>query len=51
MPPLTSQYLNLAKNSSLADCGIGYPDHVCRSAARSSTRRGKAIEIMAMWMG
>ena len=37
VPPLTSQYLNLTKNSSLA-VAIGYPDLVSVSPARCSTR-------------
>ncbi|QCI68829.1 amino acid ABC transporter permease [Phreatobacter stygius] len=49
IPPLTSQYLNLAKNSSLA-VGIGYPDMVSVGGTILN-QTGQAIEIIAMWMG
>ena len=49
IPPLTSQYLNLAKNSSLA-VGIGYPDMVSVGGTVLN-QTGQAIEIIAMWMG
>jgi general L-amino acid transport system permease protein len=49
IPPLTSQYLNLTKNSSLA-VGIGYPDMVSVGGTILN-QTGQAIEIIAMWMG
>ncbi|MBY0431907.1 MAG: amino acid ABC transporter permease [Rhodospirillales bacterium] len=49
VPPLTSQYLNLAKNSSLA-VAIGYPDLV--SVANTAINQtGQAIEGVAIIMG
>lgn len=50
IPPLTSQYLNLTKNSSLA-VGIGYPDLVAVFAGTSLNQTGQAIEIIAITMG
>ncbi|WAC26795.1 amino acid ABC transporter permease [Ancylobacter sp. SL191] len=50
IPPLTSQYLNLTKNSSLA-VGIGYPDLVAVFAGTTLNQTGQAIEIVAMTMG
>ncbi|QJP13116.1 amino acid ABC transporter permease [Starkeya sp. ORNL1] len=50
IPPLTSQYLNLTKNSSLA-VGIGYPDLVAVFAGTSLNQTGQAIEIIAVTMG
>ncbi len=50
IPPLTSQYLNLTKNSSLA-VGIGYPDLVAVFAGTTLNQTGQAIEIIAMTMG
>lgn len=48
IPPLTSQYLNLTKNSSLA-LVIGYPDLV--SVANTSINQtGQAIEVIALFM-
>ncbi|MGY8680094.1 ABC transporter permease subunit [Bradyrhizobium sp. UFLA05-153] len=49
VPPLTNQYLNLTKNSSLA-VGIGYPDLVSVFAGTSLSQTGQAIEIIAMTM-
>lgn len=49
VPPLTSQYLNLAKNSSLA-AGIGYPDMVSLFAGTVLNQTGQAIETMAITM-
>ncbi|WPD13076.1 amino acid ABC transporter permease [Vibrio parahaemolyticus] len=49
-PPLTSQYLNLTKNSSLA-MAIGYPDLVSVFAGTTLNQTGQAIEIIAMTMG
>ncbi|WP_291630354.1 ABC transporter permease subunit, partial [Bradyrhizobium sp.] len=50
VPPLTNQYLNLTKNSSLA-VAIGYPDLVSVFAGTSLSQTGQAIEIIAMTMG
>src|SRR5712675_2815020 len=50
LPPLTNQYLNLTKNSSLA-VAIGYPDLVSVFAGTSLSQTGQAIEIIAMTMG
>lgn len=49
IPPLTSQYLNLTKNSSLA-MAIGYPDLVSVFAGTTLNQTGQAIEIIAMTM-
>ena len=49
IPPLTSQYLNLAKNSSLA-AAIGYPDLVAVFAGTTLNQTGQAVEIIAMTM-
>jgi general L-amino acid transport system permease protein len=48
VPPLTSQMLNLMKNSSLA-VGIGYPDFVS-VAGTTINQTGQAIEGVAMIM-
>jgi general L-amino acid transport system permease protein len=50
LPPLTSQYLNIAKNSSLA-VAIGYPDLVSVFAGTALGQTGQAVEIIAMTMG
>ena len=50
IPPLTSQYLNLTKNSSLA-AGIGYPDFFYVFAGTTLNQTGQAIEIIAITMG
>jgi general L-amino acid transport system permease protein len=50
LPPLTSQYLNLTKNSSLA-VGIGYPDLFSVFAGTTLSQTGQAIEIIAITMG
>lgn len=50
VPPLTNQYLNLTKNSSLA-VAIGYPDLVSVWAGTSLSQTGQAIEIITMTMG
>ena len=50
LPPLTNQYLNLTKNSSLA-VGIGYPDLVSVFAGTTLSQTGQAIEIIGMTMG
>ena len=49
IPPLTSQYLNLAKNSSLATA-IGYPDLVNVFMGTTLNQTGQAVEITAMTM-
>ena len=49
IPPLTSQYLNLTKNSSLA-VAIAYPDLVSVFAGTSLSQTGQAIEIIAITM-
>jgi general L-amino acid transport system permease protein len=50
LPPLTNQYLNLTKNSSLA-VAIGYPDIVSVFAGTTLSQTGQAIEIIAVTMG
>jgi general L-amino acid transport system permease protein len=50
LPPLTNQYLNLTKNSSLA-VAIGYPDLVSVFAGTTLSQTGQAIEIIAVTMG
>ncbi len=49
VPPLTSQYVNIAKNSTLG-VAIGYPDLVSLFAGTVLERTGLAIEIIAMIM-
>ena len=49
IPPLTSQYLNLVKNSSLA-AAIGYPDLVSVFAGTALNQTGQAIETIAITM-
>jgi general L-amino acid transport system permease protein len=49
IPPLTSQYLNLTKNSSLA-VAIGYPDLVSVFAGTSLNQTGRAIEFIFITM-
>jgi len=49
IPPLTSQYLNLTKNSSLATA-IGYPDLVSLFAGTTLNQTGQAVEVMSMTM-
>ncbi len=49
LPPLTNQYLNLTKNSSLA-VAIGYPDLFSVFAGTTLSQTGQAIEIIAMTM-
>ncbi|GBE90562.1 amino acid ABC transporter permease [Nostoc cycadae] len=48
IPPLTSQYLNLTKNSSLA-IAIGYPD-VYFVASTTFNQTGRAVEVMLLLM-
>ena len=50
VPPLTSQYLNLTKNSSLA-AAIAYPDIVLVFAGTALMQTGQAIEILGITMG
>jgi general L-amino acid transport system permease protein len=49
VPPLTSQYLNLIKNSSLA-VAIGYPDLVQVFAGTVLNITGQAVEVIAITM-
>ncbi len=49
IPPLTSQYLNLTKNSSLA-VFIGYPDLVLVFAGTVLNQTGQAVEVIAITM-
>ena len=49
IPPLTSQYLNLTKNSSLA-VAIGYPDLVQVFAGSVLNITGQAVEVIALTM-
>ncbi len=49
VPPLTSQYLNLTKNSSLG-AAIGYPELVNVFAGTSLNQTGRAIECIALTM-
>lgn len=49
IPPLTNQYLNLTKNSSLA-AAIGYPDLVSAFAGTVLNQTGQAIECIAITM-
>ena len=49
VPPLTSQYLNLTKNSSLA-AAIAYPDLVSVFAGTVLNITGQAVEVIALTM-
>ncbi len=49
VPPLTNQYLNLTKNSSLA-VAIGYPDLFAVFAGTTLNQTGQAMEIIAITM-
>jgi general L-amino acid transport system permease protein len=49
VPPLTNQYLNLTKNSSLA-IATGYPDLFAVFAGTTLNQTGQAIEIIAITM-
>jgi general L-amino acid transport system permease protein len=49
VPPLTNQYLNLTKNSSLA-VAIGYPDLFAVFAGTTLNQTGQAIEVIAITM-
>ncbi|WP_348271123.1 amino acid ABC transporter permease [Aurantimonas sp. Leaf443] len=48
IPPLTSQYLNLTKNSSLG-LAIGYPDLVAVGSTVLN-QSGQSVEVVAIWM-
>ena len=48
IPPLTSQYLNLTKNSSLA-VAVGYADLVAVGGTILN-QTGKSVEIISIWM-
>ncbi len=50
IPPLTSQYLNLTKNSSLA-VAIGYPDFVSVFTGTVLNQTGQAVECVLITMG
>jgi len=49
VPPLTSQYLNLVKNSSLG-VAIAYPDLVSVFAGTTLNQTGQAVECIALTM-
>ena len=49
VPPLTSQYLNLTKNSSLA-VAIGYPD-LFKVGQTMSNQTGQPVAVMILVMG
>jgi general L-amino acid transport system permease protein len=49
IPPLTSQYLNLTKNSTLA-VAIGYPDLVQVFTGTVLNQTGQAVEVVAITM-
>lgn len=49
IPPMTNQYLNLTKNSSLA-VAIAYPDLVSVFAGTALNQTGQAVEILLMTM-
>ena len=48
IPPLTSQYLNLTKNSSLG-LAIGYPELVAVGSTVLN-QSGQSIEVVMIWM-
>nr|WP_245411034.1 amino acid ABC transporter permease [Microvirga flavescens] len=50
IPPLTSQYLNLTKNSSLA-VAVGYPDLVQVFMGTVLNQTGQAVEVVMITMG
>jgi general L-amino acid transport system permease protein len=50
IPPLTNQYLNLTKNSSLA-VAIGYPDLVHVAGTVLNNNSSQAVEVVAITMG
>ncbi len=49
IPPLTSQYLNLTKNTSLA-IAIGYPDLFAVAGNTILNQTGRAVEVFALIM-
>ncbi len=49
VPPLTSQYLNLAKNSSLA-IAVGYPD-LFKVGSTMANQTGQPVPVIALVMG
>ena len=49
VPPLTSQYLNLAKNSSLA-IAVGYPD-LFKIGTTMANQTGQPVPVIALVMG
>jgi general L-amino acid transport system permease protein len=49
VPPLTSQYLNLTKNSSLG-VAIGYPELVATLSGITLNQTGQAVECIALTM-
>ena len=49
IPPLTNQYLNLTKNSSLA-VAIGYPDLVSVFSGTVLNQTGQAVEVIIITM-
>jgi general L-amino acid transport system permease protein len=49
IPPLTSQFLNLTKNSSLA-VAIGYPDFVSVFTGTVLNQTGQAVEVILLTM-
>ncbi|MCL6708007.1 amino acid ABC transporter permease [Pseudomonas sp. R2.Fl] len=48
IPPLTSQYLNLTKNSSLG-VAIGFPELVS-TGGTTMNQTGQAIEVVSIWL-
>jgi len=48
IPPLTNQYLNLTKNSSLA-VAVAYPDLVSVGGTVLN-QTGQAVEMVSIWM-
>jgi general L-amino acid transport system permease protein len=48
IPPLTNQYLNLAKNSSLA-VGVGYPD-LYNVSSTIFNQSGQAVQVISLMM-
>jgi general L-amino acid transport system permease protein len=50
IPPLTNQYLNLTKNSSLA-AAIAYPDLVQVFAGTALNQIGQAVEVISITIG
>ena len=50
IPPITSQYLNLIKNSSLG-AAIAYPEIVAVFMGSALVATGQAIEIIAITLG